>query len=348
MDDFVLTNLYESRNEWCCRLLNIFTPLVIEGLQSIFTESWNICIENREINKYLMTFQNLLCRVPKWNAVIIEQERLRMIERSGCNYLEDLITCVHIIQLKVLTSIRVSNKQKKIDITIPKLDNFIHKIYIATARKVYTNVYLFERDIDPLNTQKNNRELEKIVQECIMRTIQDSIPTNEIIRAYLDSSVEIEEEVTIEDLQDPKLAVNGGSPTTHDEDNTATKTGEPDDDKEAIPDVIPSIRNINDDPVTTRLTFNEYDTILDGNDEIHDVKVSKSIDDLERNNTDKYLNTINEDDDEDGDKDANGYGKLKIFENDDVELFGVESLDAQKASKQVSTGDPLDFDLDEL
>ena len=39
----------------------------------------------------------------------------RIIERSGCNYLEDLITCVHIIQLKVLTSIRVGNKQKKLN-----------------------------------------------------------------------------------------------------------------------------------------------------------------------------------------------------------------------------------------
>ena len=47
-------------------------------------------------------------------------------------YLEDLITCVHIVQLKALTSIRVGQKQKQIDISIPKLEAFIHKIYIAT------------------------------------------------------------------------------------------------------------------------------------------------------------------------------------------------------------------------
>ena len=88
-----------------------------------------------------MTFQNLLARIPKWNATIIEDERKRIVERSGCNYLEDLITCVHIIQLKVLTCIRVGNKQKQIDISIPKLDNFVHKIYIHVARKCYSNVY---------------------------------------------------------------------------------------------------------------------------------------------------------------------------------------------------------------
>ena len=34
--------------------------------------------------------------------------------------LEDLVTCVHIIQLKILTAMRVGQKQKKIDINIPK------------------------------------------------------------------------------------------------------------------------------------------------------------------------------------------------------------------------------------
>ena len=147
MDDFVISNLHESRNEWCSRLVSIFTPLVVEGIRSIYNEAWKMCLDNDEANKYLMTFQNLLSRVPKWNNVIVEEERKRIVERSSCDYLEDLITCVHIIQLKVLTCIRVGNKQKKIDISIPKLDMFIHKVYIHVARKVYMNVYLFEKNI---------------------------------------------------------------------------------------------------------------------------------------------------------------------------------------------------------
>ena len=203
MDDFVLSNLQESRNEWCSRLVSIFCPLVIEGIKSIFNESWKICSDSGEPSKYLMTFQNFLSRIPKWNSVIVEEERRRIVERSGCNYLEDLITCVHIIQLKVLTCIRVGSKQKKIDISIPKLDHFIHKVYIHAARKIYTNIYLFEKNISPLQMQKNSRELEILVQECILTTIRESIPTEEIIRAYMDEAIEIDEEVTIEPLAEP-------------------------------------------------------------------------------------------------------------------------------------------------
>ena len=46
MDDFVVSNLYESRNEWCARLVTILTPLVSEGIKSIFNESVKICKDN--------------------------------------------------------------------------------------------------------------------------------------------------------------------------------------------------------------------------------------------------------------------------------------------------------------
>jgi len=212
MDDFVLSNLHESRNEWASRLLTIFTPLVIEGFRSIFEESYILCKSNNEIDKYLMTFQNFITRIPKWNSTIIENEKNRIIKKSGCNYLEDLITCVHIIQLKLLTSIRVGQKQKKININIPKLDDFIHKVYVHVARKIYKNVYLFELNIPPLQTQKHGRELEIIVQECILNAIRESIPVESILRAYMDETTEedyieevkeqvIEEPITMDDIK---------------------------------------------------------------------------------------------------------------------------------------------------
>ena len=116
--------------------MTILTPLINEGLKSIFDEALKLCKENNELDKYLMTFQNFISRIPKWNANIIEIERKRIIERSACEYLEDLITCVHIIKLKALTCIRVSKKQKKVDINIPPLGEFIHKVYINIARKI--------------------------------------------------------------------------------------------------------------------------------------------------------------------------------------------------------------------
>ena len=335
MDDFVLANLHESRNEWCSRLVSIFTPLVFDGIHSIFNESWKLCLQNEEVGKYLMTFQNLLSRVPKWNSVIVEEEKKRIIERSGCNYLEDLITCVHIIQLKVLTCIRVGNKQKKIDISIPKLDIFVHKIYIHVARKIYMNVYLFEKKLTPLQIQKNNRELELIIQECILTTIRESIPTEDIIRAYMDESVEQEEEVIIENITelDDKNISDDKSLTENLE-----KIEKPIIDDE-VPAMVPSIQNLDNNPVITRLSFNDYDAVLNSDTgNIENVNAPKTIDRLEEISTSR---TIQRKLEEEGDSlndrikihtDSIDLGNLDFFDIDknnqseDVLLDGIEEL----------------------
>jgi hypothetical protein len=205
MDDFNTNVLSEARNEYSSRLLNILTPLVIEGFKSIFKEAYDLCVKNDESAKYLMTFQNFLTRVPKWNQEIINVETDRILKTSKCNYLEDILTCVHITQLKILTSIRVSSKQKKIKIDIPKLHDFIHKVYITSARKLYQNVYLFEKLIMPLQHQKNMRECETIIRECILKVVRDSMPIEKILRAYIDETEE--EEIIEEKIEKPESEV---------------------------------------------------------------------------------------------------------------------------------------------
>ena len=113
MDDYNVNVLSEAKNEYSCRLVNILTPLILDGIKSIFTDSEKLCIENNEENKYLMTFQNFLSRVPKCNDSIVNEESERIKKTSGCDYLEDLLTCVHITHVKILTSVRVSQQQKK-------------------------------------------------------------------------------------------------------------------------------------------------------------------------------------------------------------------------------------------
>ena len=62
MDDYNVNVLSESKNEYSARLLNIMSPLIIEGIKSIYNDAISICIENDEEDKYLMTFQNFLTK----------------------------------------------------------------------------------------------------------------------------------------------------------------------------------------------------------------------------------------------------------------------------------------------
>jgi hypothetical protein len=218
------------------------------------------------MDKYLMTFQNFISRIPKWNATIIEVERKRICEKSGCNYLEDLVTCVHIIQLKILTTMRVGQKQKKIDVNVPKLDDFIHKAYINVARKIYKNVYLFEINISPLQIQKHNRELEIIVQECILNTLRESIPVEAILKAYMDETVEedvveeIKEEIIDEPIKMNNLQ-NNNNAITNNTDNVTVSEHK-------------SNENV-------KLSFNDIDYISNVDGQMTSITAPKSIERLE-------------------------------------------------------------------
>jgi hypothetical protein len=319
MDDFIVSSLHESRNEWAARLVTILTPLVIDGYKSILDEAVKLCINNNENDKYLMTFQNFVSRIPKWNSTIIETERIRICDKSGCAYLEDLITCVHVIQLKILTAMRTGQRQKKIDINIPKIDDFIHKMYINVARKVYKNVYLFELNITPLQVQKHNRELEVIVQECILNTVRESIPVEAILKAYLDESVE---EDVVEEIREQVIA----------------ETKEP---------VEPTRADVVAAPVTTQqeasssaVKFNDVDYVKDDSNFVNEVSAPKTDERLrdvfqqrefQRNSV---LNQGGGDDDE----------NITIS----TEPFAFDDIQDLEPSRQSDTIPDLEIDVEEL
>lgn len=349
MDDFNLKSLSASKNEWASRLINILSPCVIEGYKSILKESIKLCKNNNESEKYLMTFQNLISRIPKWNSSIIEEEKNRIIEKSNCKYLEDLVTCIHIIQLKTLTAMRVGNKQKKIDIDIPKIEDFIHKIYINSARKIYQNVYLFEKFIPPLQIQKNNRELEIIINECILNTIRENIPVDNILRAYLDETIEeeieedVKEEVVIKDLpEEIKSEENEKENIVISNEDEADKN-DIDVSRLPKPDLkIPDIENIVEED-NQLLSFSDTDVVRDTNNNEHNIDAPKDIETLEkiselRNNQRKE----EYDDESDDDK--------IVISNEDMklDLLDIHSLNDDEKDKRELELNPETLDIEIL
>ena len=367
MDDYDVSMLSEAKNEYCVRLVNILTPLIMQGVNSIFDEAVTLCETNDEDDKYLMTFQNFLTRVPKWNQALMDEETSRIQKESGCSYLDDLITCVHISHLKLLTSIRVSQKQKKIDIDIPKIDQFLHKVYIAYARKIYQNVYLFEKDVMPLQKQKNMREAEVLCNQSILNVIRDSVPVEKILRAYIDETVDeevIEEiieknmekkeaeklEQEIAERQEKRDEENKEKyvssepevqalPDEDNKENTKDKKEEFDDSLKVLTDKLDNINNKKEEPEPftmkfnipdkkESISFNDKDSVLDmGTNKESIIEAPKTIERLEEVSK---INNEKRKAEEDDDYDDDG--PLKIS-GDTIKLDFSDVHDLEKEKK---------------
>ena len=352
MDDFSLTSLQESRNEYCSRLITLLTPCIIDGVKSIFDESWKLCTESDEKSKYLMTFQNFLTRVPKWNPNIISQECARIKEKSNCSYIPDLITCVHINQLKMLSCMRVGTKQKKVNINVPNLDDFIHKVYINAARKIYTNVYLFENGITQLKLQRNARDLEVLIRECIVQTIRENIPVEELLKLYMTETIEdaievhekdeiISQEPIIQDHDGGSGIGAAGSMTNPSYEESEKLSKEEKDNLEMIKAASDSTSNTN---TNTNVSFN-----MDNNQVIPIPPNESKHSSREDNYDDDNDYDIDDDDDDD-----DGYAenvKLKIGGNVElsVDPFPADSDNGSGLGTDDGNGDSdVELTIDEI
>jgi hypothetical protein len=347
MDDFNQSTLHESKNEWGIYLLNVLSPVVMEGFQSILAEAVKSCRAQKEDAKYLLVFQNYVEKIPKWNQTTIDEESRRIVKRSKCDYLEELIACVHIIQLKILTAVRTSYVQKKMDIEIPKLDRFVHRVYINVARKAYRNAYLFARGIPKLQSQKNQRDFELIVRECILNTIRDSMPIETILKVYVDdTATEVSEEFRADDP--PAASSSGGGedaggasppvPPLASSSSTAPAPGDSE-----YPHIAAATAGV---PVDS-IKFNDVDSVLDmGHGTTSAVSAPKTIDRLEEIGHARHMaRKADEADDYDSEDESGvgggGIGALRI--SDDIVPISADSLDAPDSSAAPPMSEPIDI-----
>jgi hypothetical protein len=175
--------LLEVKQEYTKQLSNLLVPVIYEGLISIYNEA------KRTNNESSMkVFQILLSRIPNWNQNIVEGEYQRILQKTQCDWLNDLITAVFISHAKILSSIKRTNKNKTLNLKVPNGEYFIHKSYIECARQFWKNPYLFYDDVQTVNTiefQRNMREIELIIEQSIQESVRKLLPVRDILQQYI-------------------------------------------------------------------------------------------------------------------------------------------------------------------
>jgi len=217
----LLSDFRHAQDEFTLQLIDAVAPPILQGVCSIVDEAVKLCEEKGEPEKYLKTFQNMLARIPGWNATLIAREVDRITEAAQIGYLPDLVTAVHIIHLRILSSVRVGHKPKRIEIDPPDFDQFIHRVYCETGRKMWTYAYLFRRDVADLDHQQNMHECEKIVRECVLTAVRASLPVETILRAYIDEA----EEIRLAALEEAKAQQEQGDGEESEEGKNSKKGG---------------------------------------------------------------------------------------------------------------------------
>ena len=171
----------EAKGEYT-RQLSVFLVPVLESYVLGLLEQARV--ESPSPQKVLWTFQSLLAAIPDWNQDKVVRETDLLQKDCKCDYLEELLTAVFIAHTKVLSAIRMSTKQRKLQITIPKLDHFLHRLLSEAARSLWTNAYLFTES-NSIEKQKNLRQVSALLQDSVLQAIRGLLPVKNILREYL-------------------------------------------------------------------------------------------------------------------------------------------------------------------
>jgi len=182
----------EARSEYTKQLATFVVPPVVGWFQKL----WAQCAVDRQ--RSLSAFQTECEEVARWNQDRINDEVRALMERSGCDYMEELMTAVFIAHTKVLTAVRLTTKQKKLSIVVPKLDHFIHRVFRESARSFWKSPFLFMTDSGVVERQKNLLQIEGLAIEAITTAVRGLLPVKQILADYMgEAEVETEPEAEV-------------------------------------------------------------------------------------------------------------------------------------------------------
>jgi hypothetical protein len=193
-------NVYaEAKSEYTRQLCQIMAP----ALQIYFLDLFKLAKEkDADSRRMLWNFQALIQEIPDWSQDKVIRETEKIQRESNCDYLDELLTAVFIAHTKVLSAIRITTKQKKLQLTIPKIDHFLHRTLRETGRLIWGNAFLFAEQGTPIDRQKNMRQIESLIQEGIQQSIRSLLPVKAILKEYLNDEAEDGEEVEAETKED--------------------------------------------------------------------------------------------------------------------------------------------------
>ena len=251
----------EARSEYTKQMATFLVPSLVGWFQTLWSRN------SADKSRCLSLFQNECEEVSRWNQDRIHDEVRVILEKSGCDYMEELMTAVFVAHTKVLTAIRLSTKQKKLSITVPKLDHFIHRIFRESSRAFWKTPFLFMESGSVVDRQKNILQVEALAAEAITTAVRGLLPVKQILKDYLEDDEEEVEDETVPAAPAVEESKEEAAPSTPPKKEEEAKDEAKDEAKEeakaeekAEEAKAPAIVKIDTEQT---VSFSDYDSVFD-------------------------------------------------------------------------------------
>ena len=171
-------SIVAARDMYCKCLQDSLSPFIIFLFREMFGKM-------PKSKRTLRNLQMQLREVKTWNGHQVKEVVDDIIKSQSRAYYEDLLTAILVSNAEILSTISVVKNPSKINLKIPKLENYIHECIINVARALYKNAFLFDENVSSLQRQRHNNEFDLLVKDAIQSSIQQILPIQDIIKQYI-------------------------------------------------------------------------------------------------------------------------------------------------------------------
>lgn len=200
--DSVLSVYSDARAEYTKQLCMFLVPAYFQFYIELLEKAKQATVS--EPKRALWQFQTYMNEIHDWNMEKVNHEIHTIHTNCGCDYLEDLLTAVFIAHTKVLTAIRLSANNKKVEINVPKVEHFLFKVLCETAKLLWSSTYLFRDGIPGMERQQNYRNIEQVLNEGILQAVRNLVPVKSILKDFMNMDVAAEQALEDSDEEEEK------------------------------------------------------------------------------------------------------------------------------------------------
>lgn len=180
MENSTLNILAVAQEEYMDKLNEILTPFLLTNFEQLYEQA----ITDSKGKNGLMRFQEYLRDVKTWNNSKIK-ERTDEI-RNSFSHVKELVAAVIVGYVKIMSAIRLNDvSNQKIPIKLPRLEDFIYRVYEKNAEAYYKDPYWFQQKLS------EDEKLDKVLEingKILKQVLKSIVPLDKILDTYISQS----------------------------------------------------------------------------------------------------------------------------------------------------------------
>ena len=328
-----MDTLIENKNDFIAH----FEELIVNPLCQYFIDINHSCNKLNDFQKEMVKIRKLTGKAKKLKIDAVTSNIID--DNIDIEYLEKVIQEI----IKLCVKIKLSEYKQKLPsvrIRIPEWNEYIFKCIEECAEYYWKHCMLFDKNVSPIEQQRNIVKIEKIAIKCVKNTLRKYIPIETIIN-LIEKNKDIEVKSTEISSQENDDTHEEEDDEDEDEDDEDEEEDEEEEEEDESEDEDDEEDEEDEEDGTHDVEEEEGDEALDENDGTHDVE--EEDDDEEEEEEDEENEYVEEDEEALDEKD----GTHDVEEEDDDEEEEDDDEEGDEALNQNDEDDVEDEEEEE-